>query len=98
MRHEIKKSRKTEWGKLAEEQSSDRLYAKHDYGTVLANRKGKNKKTKVLKIDLRNAAFGQDSDAEMSDLELDEDDEDKALLELALKPPEEGETATTGEL
>ena len=49
MRHMIKKLRKTEWDKLAEEQSSDRLYTKHDYATVIMNRRSKTKKTKVLK-------------------------------------------------
>ena len=98
MRHKIKKSRMTQWGKLAEDQSCDRLYAKHDYGAVLANRKGKGKKKSPPKIDLRDAAYGQDSDAEMSDLDLSEDEEDKKLLEAARRAPEDGPTAETGEL
>jgi hypothetical protein len=94
MRHQIKKSRETEWGKLAEEQSCDRLYEKHDMANKEANRKSKRKKGPP-KIDLSEAAFGNDSDKEMSDVEFA--DECQELLDLAAKPAEAGtSTATSG--
>jgi hypothetical protein len=87
IRGQIKKGRSLKTTKLAETQSTERLYVKHDMETKLAGKKRKPKVT-VPKIDLDGAAVGFESgdECEIEGYESDED-ANKLLAEAMEAPP-----------
>jgi hypothetical protein len=87
VRTQIKKGRSLNTTKMAEEQSTQRLFVKHDMEAKLASKKRKPKQT-VPKIDLVGADIGFDSDGSCEFAGYESDEDAKKLLADAMAPPE----------
>ena len=93
VRNQIKKGRSLNTTKMAEEQSTQRLFVKHDMETKLASRKRKPKVT-VPKIDLDGADIGFDSDDDCEFKDYESDGEAAQLLADAMAAPPSAAGAT----